>query len=165
MENLSEDTINISQEDYTFPNLIPSSKCKELLHIVNAKINSPKFFCWLALGTFMLFMILTIIFWILSITNSAYLTSTIICAVLCVISIIAGIISFVFWEKYDKDKICLTKCIKINTQYSTFINQGYDKKEAYKLTLEWIDRQANLDALNDVASISAIIAATFITHI
>lgn len=71
-------------------------------------------------------------------------TGTIICAVLCGVSIIIGIINLVLSSKYGKSISGLTSSIKINSQYSAFINQGYDKKEAYKLTLEWLDRQANI---------------------
>ena len=39
------------------------------------------------------------------------------------------------------------------------------KKEAYKLTLEWLDRQANIVALNSISSASAMIAMTNIIHI
>ena len=68
-------------------------------------------------------------------------------------------------SKYGKSISGLTSSIKINSQYSAFINQGYDKKEAYKLTLEWLDRQANIAALNSVASASAMIALTNTIHI
>lgn len=68
-------------------------------------------------------------------------------------------------SKYAKKFNYLTNLIKINSQYSAFINQGYDRKEAYKLTLEWIDRQAKISALNDVAFAGAMIAMTNINHI
>ena len=182
MENSIEKNVENSQEDYTFPNLIPSSECKELLQIIKAKIKPHKIIFWVAFGTFMLFMILTTV---LSLTQfsaesssghfdntshyvydyKADYTGTIICAVLCGVSIIIGIINLVLSSKYGKSISGLTSSIKINSQYSAFINQGYDKKEAYKLTLEWIDRQANIAALNSVASASAMIALTNTIHI
>lgn len=182
MENTLENNVEIPQEEYTFPNLIPSLECKELLQVLKAKIKPHKIVFWLAFGAFMLFMILTMV---LSLTQfsaesssghfdnashyvydyKADYTGTIICAVLCAISIIVGIVNLALSAKYSKNLNCLTGSIKINTQYSAFINQGYDKKEAYKLTLEWLDRQANIAALNSVATSSAMIAMTNITHI
>ena len=61
MENLLENNAEIPQEEYTFPNLIPSSECKELLQVVNAKIKPHKIIFWIAFGAFMLFMILTLL--------------------------------------------------------------------------------------------------------
>ena len=182
MENLLENNAEIPQEEYTFPILIPSSECKELVQVVNAKIKPHKIIFWIAFGAFMLFMILTMVLALTQFSaeslsghfdnNSHYVydykadyTGTIICAVLCGISIIVGIVIIVLSSKYGKNKSCLTGSIKINSQYSAFINQGYDKKEAYKLTLEWLDRQANIVALNSISSASAMIAMTNIIHI
>lgn len=179
MENSLENNVEMAQEEYTFPNLIPSSECKELLSVINAKIKPHKIIFWIAFGAFMIFMILTMVLaftefdkemWAGTSMSSieeykADYTGTIICAVLCGISIIVGIVNIALSSKYSKNKSCLTGSIKINSQYSAFINQGYDKKEAYKLTLEWLDRQANVAALNNIASASAMIAMTNITHI
>lgn len=174
MENLFEKNLEIPQEEYTFPNLTPSSKCKELLQAVKLKLKPHKIVFWLTFGAFMLFMILTMV---LAVTqssaefssghfdnNSNYVyahkadyTGTIICAVLCGVSIIVGIVNLALSAKYSKFVDCLTSSITINSQYSAFINQGYDKKEAYKLTLERLDRQANIAAINS-ASASAMIA-------
>lgn len=181
MENLIENNAEIPQEEYTFPNLIPSAECKELLQVVYAKVKPHKIIFWIEFGSFMLFMILTMI---LSLTQfsaksssghfdnashyvysyKADYTGTIICAVLCGISIIVGIVNLALSSKYSKNISVLTGSIKINAQYSAFINQGYEKKEAYKLTLEWIDRQSNTAALNSIASTNALITMSNISH-
>lgn len=182
MENSLENNAEILQEEYTFPKLIPSSECKELLKVVNAKIKPHKIIFWIAFGGFILFMILTTVLSLIQFSaesssghfdsSSHYVydyaadyTGTIICAVLCGITIIVGIVNLALSSKYGKNKSYLTSSMKINFQYSAFINQGYDKKEAYKLTLEWLDRQANIAAINSIASASAMIAMTNITHI
>ncbi len=47
--------------------------------------------------------------------------------------------------------------IKINNQYQDFIFQGYESKEAYKLTIEWIDRQNYISSIDSLeASVCAM---------
>lgn len=175
MRNTLVDSVETTQGEYTFPNLIPSSECKSMLQVLRKKLKPHKIIFWVAWGAFMLFMILTMFFWHNAtsvefeigtwdetlgeyVHEKADYTSTITCAILCCISIIVGVVNLILSSKYSKSISALTGSIKINSQYSTFINQGYEKKEAYKLTLEWLDRQSNSAALNNIAATNALIA-------
>ena len=182
MDSKLNDVMKISQQEYTFPNLTPSLECKELLKILNNKLRLHRIIFLVMLTAFLFFMILTII---LAVTASsvefqlgawdetlgqyvhekADYTGTIVCAVLCGCTIVVGILNLAFAVKYNKPINYLNFSIKINFQYSAFINQGYDKKEAYKLTLEWLDRQSNLDALNSISTTNALMAMSDIYNI
>ncbi len=179
MESIIDEEAEISQEEYTFPNLLSSSECRNYLLVFKAKIKPHKIIFWMTFAAFMIFMLMTMAFgltesavefeggtWNKTLEKYVYekadYTGTIISAVLLVISIIVGIVNLVLSSKYSKNINYLTGSIKINAQYSTFINQGFEKKEAYKLTLEWLDRQFNM---NSVAATNALIAMSNISHI
>ena len=87
---------------------------------------------------------------------------------LCGLTIIAGIANLILGNRsvrgLHKEKDLLFT-IGVNKQYATFIMQGYDLKEAYRLTLEWADRQAHNDAISHAAtSVSAGVLFTGIMN-
>lgn len=182
MSNSLVNTIDVSQSEYTFPNLIPTLECNNMLWALYKKLKPHRIIFWVTFGMFIAFMILTGVLGCIAFSvefqigtwdetlgeyvhEKADYTGIIICAILCFISIIVGVVNLIRSLKYSKNISALKEAIKINSQYSAFINQGYEKKEAYKLTLEWIDRQSNIAALNSVASTNALIAMSNINHI
>ena len=88
------------------------------------------------------------------------------CAVLAFVSLVGCILCGVRYNKYRGRAAGFNACIKINRQYTAFIEAGYDKKEAYRLTLEWIDRQGQIAAVSSAGEqVAASVAMTGMLNI
>lgn len=182
MNNKPNVNIAEMQEEYTFPHMLPSEVCRKKIKEIDMIIKPRKIVFWIALAAYILFMTLTTTFAIIEskpqfglgtwdetleqfVRKEPNYTGTIICAVLLGCTIIAGIINLVIASRQSKGYNTYKYTIEVNSQYSDFINQGYEKKEAYKLTLEWLDRQANSAAVRSVATTNAMIAMSNISHL
>lgn len=161
-----------SQEEFSFPNLPPLSVCRENIGIIKSKAFPYKIVCYATLIMSVLFGILAFVLWFKELLNTdtydvelgKWITyqpdysNAIMCGILFIITAIPCIVSLIFVTKYTKQINFYKRSIKINNQYLNFIYQGYDKKEAYRLTLEWLDRQDQTQALNNVANATSSVA-------
>lgn len=143
----------VYEEEYTFPNLTPTSKCKHLLDAIDKKFRPHKIIFWVCFGLFMAFMLPIWLLWLL-LQNKI---PAIIVTVLLVGTIITGIVNLAIGNRYNKSYRNLKDCIEINTRYSSYIKQGFSKKEAYLLTMQWLDGQATA-ALNNISAMTALSA-------
>lgn len=111
MENVLGENNEIPHIEYTFPDFMPSSECKQLLNVVKEKRKPHIILFWLSFGAIMAFMILTMVLFLTeSFAQSGHYddnfqyvydykanyTGAIICAVFTGILIILGIVNFVF---------------------------------------------------------------------
>lgn len=171
---------NTTHQEFTFPELIPTKKCISVLHELNDKTKSFLIIFYAILALCLILFILTLISFFSNITSSglqwdetikdfveikADYTFSIIFLIFFLCSLIGLIINIFTLSKYRNQINYLKASIKINKQYSAFINQGYDKKDAYKLTLEWIDRQTNNAVLNNIAMSNTLIAMSSLFNI
>lgn len=155
------DAISDSERgEHTFPGILSSSECNNKMLEIKKIIHSHKIAFWIFFGLFMIFMILTWVMFIVEIATEDH-TLTIVYAVLCGVSIIGGIVNIVIANLSVRgipSKKTLEFMINTNNQYVAFMAQGYDSKEAYKLTVEWIDRQnMNAEISRGARAISASI--------
>lgn len=171
MTNRVGETVGTMQGEYTFPDLISSSECKELWQMIKQEEKPYKIKYKCSLAACVIFGGLGYILLLLGLTDiigGGAIICGAICCVLCIAAIIFCVPKGKMCKKYDGELNYLNYCINTNSQYSAFINQGYEKKEAYKLTLEWLDRQANISAMNSaansIASTNALIAMSNIAN-
>ncbi len=139
----------------TFPDLFPTSQCvKEIDKLKNTiyLYSVGKVLLAITYIVFMVGAILLFAYTTMSVDVKNY-TWTIICAVLFFVSFIGWIFCNTRYNKFKGKVAGYYACIKVNRQYMAFINAGYDKKEAYKLTLEWLDRQGLIGAIRAVTSL------------
>lgn len=160
-------TENDKRVEYTYPGYIPSQECREMLSYLNKKIKPYKIVFWCCFAEFLLFMILALIFFVTetmsetdalisNAENEPNYAAAIVFAVLSVVSVIAAIVDVVISSKYGKIVKYLKKCMMINERFSQIIISGYDEKEAYMLTTEWLERQALNQTLKDIAAIDGL---------
>ena len=167
--------VTLNSKEYTFPDLPSTADCKDNLSFLNKKVKPHKIIFWSCFALVLIFFILSVSFFCkesLSMTESGYIdenfhyeyayepdyTVPIIFSALFLISFITGIVNIALSSKYNKYINYFKNCIIINEQYSGFIKQGYDKKDAYRLTIEWMDRRAGIKANNDIALMGGVIA-------
>ena len=167
-----DETIKMIQEEekeIAFPNFPPNTHCRKRLKEEQSHIKPHRIAFYILLAAFMVFFILTMaLFLAESIStplgeNGNY-TGAIICSIFCGLTVIIGIVNLVYSKKYEKQIIALTTAISINEQYAAFIEQGYEEKEAYKLTLEWIDRKEMKQAVRQAgtAVASSVLLSQFL---
>lgn len=162
----------VRQGEYTFPGLLSTDDCHAEIQEIKRRIRPHRIALWILLILYVIFMILTVVLAVTAVSSEfdigiwdaelgkyvhekADYTGTIICAVLCGLTIVAGIANLILVNRsvrgLHKEKD-LKFMIEVNKQYSAFIMLGYDLKEAYRLTLEWADRQAYTDAIGHAAA-------------
>ena len=131
-----EETSTEKPEEITFPHLPSTIECRKVKSEIAPILKRHKHIMWITSGFFVLFLILAevLFFTGLSAGNSNYIGAIIFC-IFCVLSIVLGIINLVHANKYSKLDMYLNSALQINEQYAAFIEQGYEEKEAYKLTL------------------------------
>ncbi len=137
-----DDTFTESSKEICFPSLPSTTECRRVKAEIAPILKRHKHIMWITSGFFVLFFILAevLFFTGLSAGNANYI-GAIIFGIFCVLSIVLGIINLVHANKYSRLDLYLNNALQINEQYAAFIEQGYEEKEAYKLTLEWIDRK------------------------
>jgi hypothetical protein len=150
---------NNYQEEYIFPNLESNSDYENEIELIKIKSFPYKFLL-------ILFIVLWISFIILAMYYDGYQSKK--------TGMILGGVSFVFMFAYIIDIYYVTKIkketkniefkIAVNNQYTDYILEGYTKKEAYKLTVEWIDRQAAISAANEAAAAALCMGAICMSH-
>ena len=137
-----EETSTEKPEEITFPHLPSTIECRKVKSEIAPILKRHKHIMWITFGLFFLFLILAEVLFIISLSaRNSNFTGAIIFGIFCVISIILGIINVVKSNKYSKLDQYINNALQINEQYASFIEQKKKKKEAYKLTLEWIDRK------------------------
>lgn len=158
----------MNQYDRTFPNFYTNEDCRRMIPVLKGKQKPYIIILFVFLACFVTFVVLTMVLgldeadkemwsgtsWKPEKYKADY-TGTIICGILAGLFLIAEIISFIYIRKYGIQIASLESQIRINNQYATFLDLGYEKKEAYRLTLEWIDRQQQMLALNNIATANA----------
>lgn len=158
MNNIMQNTLNSPQEEHTFPGLMSSSECSNLIKHLSAESEPYK-------SGYISTLIISVILWItalclfflVSIKTSVY-TFPVIFAATAIFFLIVAISNKSKYEERNKRIISLDYTIQINTQFENFIYVGFELKEAYKLTIEWIDRRKKLQALYNIAAENAISA-------
>lgn len=154
-----------SPKEICFPSLPSTTECRRVKAEIAPILKRHKHIMWITSGSFVLFLILAevLFFTGLSAGNSNYI-GAIIFGIFCVLSIVLGIINLVHANKYSKLDMYLNSALQINEQYAAFIEQGYEEKEAYKLTLEWIDRKEMKQAISQAgtAVASSVLLSQFL---
>lgn len=78
---------------------------------------------------------------------------------MAILSIIVAILLLKKGGKGSKYSVAtLQHTIALNNRYAGFLKNGFSPKEAYVYTLEWSDRQASIEALDNVASMVGVVA-------
>ena len=152
-----------AHSELTFPGLLSNSECNNKMQEIKRIIHPHKIAFWIFFGLFMIFMLLTWVMLVVEIGTEDF-TLTIVYAVSCAVSIIGGIVNVVIANHSVRGippRKTLEFMIQTNNQYAAFITQGYESKEAYKLTVEWIDRQNMNGAIKSGAA--AISASIFLS--
>lgn len=167
--------VTLNSNEYTFPDLPSTADCKDNLSFLSRKLKPHKIIFWTCFALVLIFFILSVSFFCkesLAEIESGYVdenfnyeyaykpdyTVPIIFSALFLISFVTGIVNIALSSKYNKYFNYFNSCIVINEQYSGFIKQGYDKKDAYRLTIEWLDRRASIKANKDIALMGGVAA-------
>lgn len=158
-----EETSTEKPEEITFPHLPSTIECRKVKSEIAPILKRHKHIMWITFGSFFLFFILAEVLLFISLSARNYnFTGAIIFGIFCVISIILGIINVVKSNKYSKLDQYINNALQINEQYASFIEQGYEQKEAYKLTLEWIDRKELKRAVGQAGA--TVASSVFLSH-
>lgn len=151
---------NIETEETFFPDLIPTSQCEARLEELKSSILNYLVF-WI--GSWILTCFIFIL-WINTMLNEGNHTHLALLIPLFIVSIIFSVLL----AKKSQQEQSLKSIININQQYTTFLQQGFDKKDSYRLTLEWIDRQKQIkairEALNNAAAVGACATIAFLNN-
>ncbi len=152
----------------TFPDSYPTSQCIEQISKLKKSMR-PYLAATIAfLAAFAAMLVVAAVLFVEGFSSSGAggYGGAIACAVLAFVSLAGCILCGVRYNKYRGRAAGFNACIKINRQYTAFIEAGYDKKEAYRLTLEWIDRQGQIAAVSSAGEqVAASVAMTGMLNI
>lgn len=149
-----------SNETLFFPDLLPTDQCEQLLKEKKQQFRKIKVYFLITGGLSFIFLLIgAIIMRFSSVGAIVFLILVFICLIALIIEIIPII--------KQRNKIRLLNInIQANAQYATFIKLGGTPKEAYKLVLEWLDRQElNNSILQAGAAVSASVIISQINHL
>ncbi len=136
----------MKNETYSFPGLLDVKSCQVKLHGMEKRCSVYKKLKNLFLFAWILFLVIdSVIFFGQLIDFSTGF-------IWLLVFFLLTLLFFMLFKSLSKERTKLTLIfnalnytVNINSQYSAFIEQGFEKKEAYRLTIEWIDRQNRIN--------------------